>query len=74
VDLLEIVEYFNLEKFAVYVLAFRAFFKPFFSWWNKKVAPYIEIRPSEKLLRNPIYKSAAYLIDWALSIKLPKAK
>ena len=63
-----------IQQIALYVLTARAFFKPVCSFWNKYLAPYIKLRPTEKLLKHPVYKAITYVIDWALSIKLPQEK
>ena len=60
-----------IRQIAIYVLATRAFFKPLFSFWKRYISPYISIKPTEKLLKNPIYLALVYILDWTSSIKLP---
>jgi len=52
----------------------RLYNKPICSFWNNKVAPLVTIRPTEKLMANPIYVAVAYVVDWTLSIKLPRVQ
>ena len=62
------------QQIAIYVTACRLFFKPFFAFWNKKVSPYVSVKPTEKLLKHPLYQAVVFIIDWTTSIKLPKEK
>lgn len=61
-------------QIAIYVTLSRAILKPFFSFWNKYLSKYIQIRPTEAALKHPAYKTLTYLLDWWLSIKAPQEK
>ncbi len=63
-----------LVQIAIYVTISRVFLKPFFSFWNKYMAKYIQIRPTEAALKHPLYKTVTYLLDWWLSVKTPQEK
>lgn len=75
-QLLELIDFLGLKEYFVsitaYVFVTRTFFKPLFSFWLKFISPYIKIRPTERLLKNPIYKAFAYILDWTSSVKLPQ--
>jgi len=46
--------------------------KPVCTFWQKKINPYVSIKPKQKLLGHPLYKTAIFFIDWAFSLKMPK--
>lgn len=78
-EFLEIVSFFDpdvatslLLRVASIIGSARILMKPAVSFWNSRVAPYIDIRPKDKMLKHPLYKSVTYLIDWTLSIKAPQ--
>lgn len=77
-DLIEFLNFFGgdnlLMKVSVFVTSCRLFMKPIFTFWEKKVTPFVTITPSEKLLKHPVYKAFAFMIDWVMSVKLPKEK
>lgn len=79
--LLEFVQMFDIDfttiilaKIAAVIGSFRMVMKPVTSFWINKIAPYIDIRPKEKLLKHPLYKSITFFIDWSISVKLPQEK
>jgi len=59
-------------KIATWIGSFRLIMKPVTSFWIEKVSPYINVRPTEKLMSSPVYKAVAYVMDWTLSIKAPR--
>ncbi len=80
-EFLELLKFFDIDavmvltaKLATLVGSFRLIMKPVTSFWINKISPYVDIRPKEKLLINPVYKAVTYVIDWALSIKAPQEK
>ena len=62
------------QQIAIWITACRLFFKPFFAFWEKKISPYVSVKPKPKLLNHPLYQAFVFIIDWSLSIKLPKDK
>jgi len=56
---------------AIFV-SIRLVFKPISSFFAVYIAPYIDVKPTKRLLKHPLYKIISYIFDWILSIKLPK--
>jgi hypothetical protein len=63
-----------LLKIATFIGSCRIVLKPVTSFWIKKISPYIKVRPTEKLLAHPLYKSVTFFMDWLISVKAPQEK
>jgi hypothetical protein len=61
-------------KVCIFMASCRLIMKPITTFWEAKVNPYIELKPTQKLLKHPVYKAFIFLLDWSTSIKLPKDK
>ena len=61
-----------LINIATFIGSCRLVMKPVCTFWQKKINPYVSIKPKQKLLGHPLYKSAIFFIDWAFSLKMPK--
>ena len=76
--ILDFINEFTYGRFflelSVIVTSLRFTMKPICTLWNKKVALYIDARPTEKLMKHPAYKFLTYLLDVGASTKAPQSK
>jgi hypothetical protein len=80
-ELLDFISSLDLEvvgilfaKLASFVGTCRIVMKPITNFWIKRVNPYLDIRPTEKLLKHPLYKSVTFFLDYLVSAKAPQEK